>query len=45
MGAYMQGILPQSFPETKIEFKSGGSMVMLIRSLPIIEVSPIGVYK
>jgi hypothetical protein len=41
MGAYIEGILPQSFPETKIEFESGGSMVMLIRSLPIIEVSSI----
>jgi hypothetical protein len=41
MGAYIQGFLPQSFPETRIEFESGGSMVMLIRSLPIMEVSSI----
>ncbi len=40
MGAYMQGILTQSFPETWLEFESGGSMIMLIRSLPIVEVSP-----
>lgn len=43
MGAYMHGVLPQSFPETRIEFESGGSMAMLIRSLPIMEISPIGV--
>ena len=43
MGAYIQGFLPQSFPETRIEFESGGSMVMLIRSLPIMEVSSIGI--
>jgi len=40
MGAYMQGILPQSFPETRIEFESAGSMTMLVRSLPVMEVSP-----
>ena len=43
MGAYIQGVLSQSFPETRIEFERGGSMVMLIRSLPIMEVSPVGV--
>jgi len=43
MGGYIQGILPQSFPETRIEFESGDSVVMLIRSLPVIEVSPVGV--
>lgn len=42
MGAYMQGVLPQSFPETRIEFESAGSMTILIRSLPVIEVSTAG---
>jgi hypothetical protein len=45
MGAYMQGVLPQSFPETRIEFESAGSMTMLIRSLPVMEVSTAGVER
>jgi len=40
MSAYMQGILTRSFPETPLEFESGGSMIILVRSLPIVEVSP-----
>jgi len=43
IGGYIQGFLPQSFPETRIEFETGGSMVMQIRSLPIMEVSSIGI--
>jgi hypothetical protein len=43
MGAYIRGFLPQSFPETRIESESGGSMVILICSLPIMEVSSIGI--
>jgi hypothetical protein len=42
MGAYMCGVLPQYFPETRIEFESAGSMTMLVRSLPVMEVSPAG---
>lgn len=45
MGAYMQGVLSQSFPETRIEFESAGSMTMLIRSLPVMEVSTAGVER
>jgi hypothetical protein len=43
MGAYMQGVLAQSFPDTRIEFESAGFMTMLVRSLPVMEVSPVGV--
>lgn len=43
MRAYMQGVLPQFFPETKIEFDNAGSMIMLIRSLPVIEISSVRV--
>jgi hypothetical protein len=39
MGACIQSILPQSFPGTRIEFESAGSMEMLVRSLSIVEVS------
>lgn len=42
MGAYIHGVLPQSFPETRIEFENGGSMIMLIRSLPVTGPSSIG---
>jgi hypothetical protein len=40
MGAYIHGVLPQSFLETRIEFKDAGSMIILVRSLPVMEVSP-----
>jgi len=40
MGASMQGLLTQSFPETPLEFESSGSSIMLIHSLLIIGVSP-----
>jgi len=40
MGGYMQGILTRSFPETPLEFARCGSMIILVRSLPIMEVSP-----
>jgi hypothetical protein len=40
MGASMQGLLTQSFPETPLEFESGGSAIMLIHSLLIMGGSP-----
>jgi hypothetical protein len=43
MGGYIYNVLPQSFPETRIEFGNGGSMIILVRSLPVMEVSPVGV--
>lgn len=37
MGAYMHGVVPQHLPGTIIHEKSGGSMRMLIKSLPVID--------
>jgi len=45
MEFYMQGVLPQSFPETQLEFESGGSMIMSVRSLRVMEVSQAGVNR
>jgi hypothetical protein len=45
MGAYIHGVLLQSFPETRIKFNNGGSMIMLIRSLPVVELSPIRINR
>lgn len=41
MGAYMQGVLPQSFPGTQIKFEGSGSMIMLVLSLPVADVSEV----
>lgn len=39
MGGYLQGVVPQQFPEQVHTFASGGSLQMLVRSLPVIEIS------
>jgi len=39
MGAYLHGVLPLSLPGRTLTDPSGGSMLMLVRSLPIREVS------
>lgn len=35
MGGYMQGVIPQTFPERKHELAGGASLQMLIRSLEV----------
>lgn len=39
MGAYMRGVIPLGFPGRVVQLSSGGSVQMLIRSLPVVEVS------
>lgn len=39
MGGYIQGILPQQFPERVHSLGNGSTLQMLVRSLPVIEVS------
>lgn len=39
MGAYMRGVIPLSFPGRVVHLPGGGSAQMLIKSLPVVEVS------
>lgn len=39
IGGYMQGVVSQQFPERVHTLASGGSVQMLVRSLPVAEVS------
>jgi hypothetical protein len=39
MGGYLQGVVPHQFPERVHSMASGGSLQMLVRSLPVINVS------
>ena len=39
MGGYMQGVVPQQFPEQVHTLTSRGSLQMLVRSVPVAEVS------
>lgn len=39
VGGYMQGVLPQQFPERVHALASGGTHQMLVRSLPVLAVS------
>jgi len=40
MGAYLHGKLPLSLPERRVTFSSGGVWSLLIRSRPVLEVTP-----
>jgi hypothetical protein len=39
MGAYINGVLPLSWPERTTVHRSGGSVTMQIRSLPVTTIS------
>ena len=39
MGGYLQGVVPQQFPDRLHQVQGGGTLIMLIRSLPVFEVS------
>ena len=40
MGGYMQGVVSQQFPERTLDLPCGASLQMLIRSVPVAEISP-----
>lgn len=39
VGDYLQGVVPQTFPDRHFATNSGGSLHFLVRSLPVIEIS------
>lgn len=40
MGSYLHGLVPQHFPGTILSEEGGGSMRLIIKTLPIIQISP-----